>query len=101
MKSHVSVMPPPGATFAKLDRDAATREWEGIEIRIPSALHLVALKLHAIRQPNRRSREQDGTDVIELIRICDLEVESEQFRSIAERYGDAECFKAIQRRLGS
>lgn len=86
-------------TFEKLRSDSEEKTLDGIRVSVPSARHLVALKLHAIQQPKRKLKEKDWGDVVSLIVSCKLNLDSDDFRAIIRRYGgpDAEC--EIRRRL--
>jgi hypothetical protein len=61
---------------------------------------MVALKLHAIRQPARKQVEKDWGDVTGLIQSCGLSLEDGQFRELIQRYGASEAEPEIRKRLG-
>jgi len=60
-----------------------------LEFQVPSLLHLVALKLHAIsNDPGREPR--DLADVADLIRINRDSLDPDALRGICERHGPEE-----------
>jgi hypothetical protein len=50
-------------TFGRIEVTANHKILDGHQIRIPDALRLIALKLHATRDPARRTTETDWQDV--------------------------------------
>lgn len=87
------------ATFEKLESASEDSTLFGCPVRIPSPEHLVALKLHAVRQEGRVRKEQDWADVIGLIRSCGLDLENRDFHALIERYGGPDAITSIRRRL--
>ena len=86
-------------TFGKLERNSETKWLDEVAVRIPSAKHLVALKLHAVSQENRARKDQDWSDVVALIQGCDLDLTEGSFRELIERYGGPEAVREIERRI--
>ncbi|MCB1061491.1 MAG: hypothetical protein KDN20_01060 [Verrucomicrobiae bacterium] len=95
----VDLMVVSATTFAKLRKGSELRIMDKNEVRIPSAMHLVALKLHATRQEKRSRKDQDWSDIIGLIRSCDLDLGDETFHAIIKRYGGPEAETEIRKRL--
>ena len=78
--------------------EAKESEIEGRRFKIPSIDHLVALKLHSIKN-NPRAREfRDLGDIVELIKQHRIDVHSENFKQLCSKYGTAEIYQKI---LGS
>jgi hypothetical protein len=86
-------------TFERLDRFAEERIFDGERIKIPSAVHLVALKLHATRDVTRQSSEIDWEDIVGVLRAAKQNIDDPEFRAIVERYGGPEAIHEIKRRL--
>jgi hypothetical protein len=55
-------------------------------LAIPSPLHLIAMKLHALRSPARFPNGIDLQDVKYLIKTAKIDTSSKEFTEIAERY---------------
>lgn len=58
----------------------------GIQIAIPDPLHLIAMKLHALRSPHRVESGVDLQDVRHLIRAAKIDTASREFADILNRY---------------
>jgi hypothetical protein len=67
----------------------------GLSLAIPSPLHLIAMKLHALRSPARFENGIDLQDVKYLIKAAKIDTSSKEFVDIAERYAS----EAIQKIL--
>ncbi|MEO8440420.1 MAG: hypothetical protein ABI540_09385 [Spartobacteria bacterium] len=71
-----------------------------LQLTIPSALHLIALKLHALRNPARLESGIDLQDVKHLIKTAGIDVSSSEFQEIAQRYGTEEVLSRLLTELG-
>lgn len=66
--------------------------------RVPALPHLIALKLHAVRNcPARELR--DLADVVELLRQNPDAMTEENLRSACEQYGPSGCYEKIRGHL--
>ncbi|MBK1835443.1 hypothetical protein [Roseibacillus ishigakijimensis] len=66
----------------------------------PGVLPLIALKLHAIRQPTRDNIEKDWQDIFSLIRAHGLTLDNSDLRAIVLRHGGERAIERIQTELG-
>ena len=74
-------------TFAKIHAESERREVSaGIELAIPNPLHLIAMKLHALKSQARIARGADFQDVLHLIRTAKINVHSPEFKEVLTRY---------------
>jgi len=73
-------------TFAKLVAGSEIRPYGGREIRVAGVLHLIALKLHAARTWDRAVLGKDYYDILNLIRINQVDTSAPDFRKLLERY---------------
>lgn len=71
----------------------------GLSLSIPSPLHLIAMKLHALRSPARFENGVDLQDVKYLIKAAKIDTSSKEFTDIAERYA-SEAIQRILRETG-
>jgi predicted nucleotidyltransferase len=85
----VDLMLVDAATMEKLANGAQTVDMEGTNVRIPSLVHLIALKLHALRQGDLHRHTRDFGDVVELVLINKVDLASAEYAAILERYADA------------
>jgi len=74
-------------TFGRIEMTANQKVLNGQQIRIPDPLRLIALKLHATRDPARRTTETDWQDVAGLLQAVNLNLEDPELRAIISQYG--------------
>ncbi|MBI4027669.1 MAG: hypothetical protein HY360_21965 [Verrucomicrobia bacterium] len=76
-------------TYAKLRANSARKTLGATELSVPPPLHLIALKLHALRTEHRVRRGTDYQDVLAIIRQMDINTQSREFQQILDRYATA------------
>jgi hypothetical protein len=86
-------------TFGRIDMTAHQKVLDGQQIRIPDAIRLIALKLHATRDPSRRTTETDWQDVAGLLKATNRNLEDPELRAIISQYGGPGALTEIQRRV--
>jgi hypothetical protein len=86
-------------TFARIRATASEKVLDGERIGIPDVLRLIALKLHATRDANRRPSETDWADVVGLLQTTNQNIENPELRAIISQYGGPTALTAIRRRL--
>jgi hypothetical protein len=87
------------ATFNKVHAQAVDRKVAGRVHKVPSALHLIALKLHAIKYGPPGRHDKDLSDIVELIELQKINTASKDFSDMCEHYGTAELRDEIRTRL--
>ena len=88
-------------TFERVEATSKKKVLDGVGIQIPDALRLIALKLHASRDPNRRTSETDWQDVAGLFTTTKQSLEDPELRSIISHYGGPTALAEIRRRLSN
>ncbi len=88
-------------TFGRIEVTSNKKVLDGEQIRIPDALRLIALKLHATRDPNRRTSETDWQDVAALLMTTNQNLEDPELRAIISQYGGTTALAEIRRRLSN
>lgn len=84
-------------TFAQMWEQSRSWRLAQHELRIPAPKHLLALKLHALKQdPKRRSKDID--DMIGVIRHEAMDVTGDEFKQLCEKYGSKEIYEDIYQR---
>lgn len=83
------------STFAKLLAGSEWLDFGSRRIRVISVLHLIALKLHALRSEDRRALGKDYFDILNLIRLNGVDIRSPEFEGILDRYAT----ESIRQRL--
>jgi hypothetical protein len=89
-------------TFSRIEVTANQKVLDGQQIRIPDALRLIALKLHATRDAARRATETDWPDwqdVAALVLATHRTLEDPELRAIISRYGGNGALAEIKRRV--
>lgn len=85
-------------TFDKMRRESRPYRAGSVALRIPSLPHLVALKLHAIRN-NPKRELRDLADIAELLRANPNAVSRSELRALCERYGPAGIVSKLEEHL--
>ena len=88
-------------TFSRIEVTANQKVLDGQQIRIPDALRLIALKLHATRDTARRTTETDWEDVAGLVLATNRTLEDPELRAIISTYGGNGALAEIKRRVSN
>ena len=62
---------------------------------VPSLNHLIALKLHSIKYNQKLRMTRDLPDIINLIRINDLDYKDDEFKALCLKFGTDEIYNKI------
>lgn len=89
-----------GDTFTKLWASVTDGELLGLRFKIPAPEHLIALKLHALRQDKPHRALKDFLDVVAIVQTCCLDLESSTLREIFSRYGTDELYERVRKAVG-
>ena len=84
-------------TFAKLWAEASDVSLMGARVRMPTVMHLIALKLHAIKQGLPHREAHDLNDVIQLVDANHIDTAAESFRQYCEKYANLKVYETIAR----
>lgn len=82
-------------TLGKIIKDGKKVSIAGQKFIVPSLNHLIALKLHAIKYNPKIRESQDLADIIELIRINNVETNSNEFKKLCLKYGTEKLYSKI------
>ncbi|MBI3008667.1 MAG: nucleotidyltransferase family protein [Candidatus Omnitrophica bacterium] len=91
----VDVMLVDRGTFDKMLQRSSVYQVGAINVRIPCLVHLIALKLHAIRNNPKRELKDLG-DIVELLRSNQGEVTREELKSTCARYGPEGIYTKLE-----
>jgi hypothetical protein len=83
------------ATFTNLVAGSEWREVGHRRVRVIGALHLIALKLHALQAPHRLEAGVDYLDILQLVRLNRIDTATAEFQQVLNRYATP----AIRERL--
>lgn len=82
-------------TFEKLLGESQVRQLLGIEVRVPALEHLLAMKVHAAKHAAPHRRYKDLLDIFYLVDVNKVDVSSDRFRTMCEKYGTPEIYADI------
>lgn len=86
-------------TLEGMLNEAETTEIKGRKFKVASLDHLLALKLHAMKQNIRRRGFRDLTDVLDLAERNQIDVKSKKFEGLCLKYGGEEVYRTIKELL--
>ena len=84
------------ATFAKLYEQSQEFAFGPARARVASARHLVALKLHALKQNQEHRFAKDWGDIVALLRSGRTGLTVEDLQALCARYGTPEIFEKLK-----
>lgn len=87
------------STFEGLWKESVEVKIAGISGRVPSVNHLIALKLHALKEGRIHRRDKDKGDIIGLVKAAGIKVSSQEFRQLCEKYGSIELYESIKKEI--
>lgn len=74
------------STFSKIASASQQVPYGTTSVRVPCLLHLIALKLHALKNPAREKLGKDYGDIKALILHHSIDTTSAEFQGILDRY---------------
>ncbi len=83
-------------TLSQLIEHGGTAQIVGQTIPVPSIEHLIAMKLHAIKQQPEKRRSKDLLDIAQLIEINKIDFKNPKFREFFLKFGTPELYKQIE-----
>ena len=82
-------------TLAKIKKESESLEIVDQRFRVPSLYHLIALKLHSIKNNPKLRLFKDMPDIIQLVRINKVPVTEKKFKDICLKYGTSDLYEKI------
>lgn len=83
------------STFEKMVKKSMIYRIGEIEMRVPSLTHLIALKLHAIKNNPERENKDMG-DIVELLKSNAGKISAAELQSICSRHGREGIFVKLE-----
>lgn len=83
------------ATRSKILKDGKEVEVVGETLIVPSIEHLIALKLHAIKNNPTNRMWKDLPDIIRLVKMNNIDFKSEKFKKVCFKFGNSTIYKNI------
>ena len=87
------------STFGKIKNDAETFTIARNTFEIPSLLHLIALKLHSIKN-NPKRELKDLPDIINLVMTNKVNLSDKSFKAMCLKYGSETLYRKIAEACG-
>lgn len=84
----VDVMLVSDATFEKLEAEHRELEFGLTRLGVPKPLHMIALKLHAMKNEERWRSGKDMSDILQIIRLGGIDPAGVEFQSVLEHYAN-------------
>ncbi len=85
------------STYEKLKAESTSIELFDTQFLLPKPLHIIAMKLHAVKHGGLHRGSKDFDDIVMLIEIHDIDILQEsEFKAMCERYADNDIYKRIK-----
>jgi hypothetical protein len=84
-------------TLAKIMKEGQRFRIAGETFTVPSLYHLIALKLHSIKNNPKLRMTRDLPDIINLIRVNKINVHDKEFKDMCLKYGTVEICDQIMK----
>jgi predicted nucleotidyltransferase len=88
-------------TLRKMIRSGKKIKLAGEEFYIPSLEHLLALKLHAMKNNPNQRLFKDLPDVLNLIQLNRVDYKTRKFEKLCLKYADEKIYRAVMESLKS
>jgi hypothetical protein len=96
----IDLMPVDSETFRKMRVQAKEQTYDGRKFLVPKLEHLIAMKLHALREQFDVRKAKDLPDVAELMRQNKIDPHSEEFRSLCLKFGSDKLYHEVLNFIG-
>ncbi len=82
-------------TLTKIMNEGEQLKIVGQTFTVPSLDHLIALKLHSIKYNSKIRLTKDLPDIINLVRINEVNIKEKKFKELCLKYGTADIYDKI------
>jgi hypothetical protein len=87
------------STFDVMLAASTTQDTGASQARFPSLEHLIALKLHVLKQGLRHRMLKDMDDVVNLLLANRVDLRQENWRQLFDKYGNRDLYERIARAI--
>lgn len=87
-------------TFEKMYAEAFEFDFGIVTVKIASLRHLIALKIHALKTPQKHRELKDYGDILELLRRNKNALTHNELKALCEKYASLELFYRLEKDLG-
>ena len=88
------------ATREKIIKEGKEIDVVGEKLVIPSVNHLIALKLHAIKNNQKNRIWKDLPDIVNLIKMNKVDYNDQRFKEMCLKYSSEEIYQTILKAMG-
>ena len=85
-------------TFDAISTDATATPCMGVTVQVPSALNLIALKVHAIRFGPEERKDKDWPDIKNLMKAAALSPRAPELKAVFDKHGTAGLYAELLER---
>jgi predicted nucleotidyltransferase len=85
------------ATFDRMLTSSQEINFGAVAVRIPSLQHLIALKLHVLKQGLEHRMLGDLDDVVQLVLANRIDLDQQEWKETFEKYGHHELYEKVRR----
>ena len=82
-------------TLKKILKESEEFAIVGQKFFVPSLFHLIALKLHCIKFNPKNRMSKDWPDIMNLIRVNDVDVKEKKFKELCLKFGNENIYQKI------
>ena len=83
------------STFELACEQAIEKQHGEVVISTASIMHLIAMKLHALKNQQIDRFKKDESDLLRLLDICGISLDSEVFRQLCAKYGTMQLYERL------
>ncbi len=82
--------------FEQLNQSAVIATVAGVQVKVVSLLHLIALKCHSLQHSRALRRLKDMDDLIQLLLVNRLDLNEPELRATILKHGSAETYEKLR-----
>ena len=83
-------------TYSILSENGSSKKICGEHFILPKSEHIIAMKLHAVKYGEGHRGSKDFQDITDLIKANNINIETDDFKNICLKYGEASIYRRIQ-----
>ena len=86
-------------TLDKMIKESKEIKIAGQKLTVPCLDHLIALKMHALKYNPKVREYKDLSDIVELVRVNQVNAKGDSFKKLCLKYGTEELYRKILERV--
>lgn len=85
------------AVFEQLWAESREEQFDQVKVRIPHIKHMIALKLHALKQRQEHREDKDLMDIKSLLKYNKNIVSAAELRELCAKYNRADLYETLKK----